>query len=471
MTVCLLEAGPSDEGDERILDLRRWASLAGTELVPTFAVNAATGSNRDLLHCRAVVLGGCGSHNQCIALAPPDVDLRGWEESGAAGWGPDGTRAALARVLDRVHVEEALHENACAAAFVDAAQALGLPLATFSSRELEDGVGWLPLNARGHRRQSSSVAYLHPIRGLPDNLTIRVEATALRVLLDESGAAVGVETAAGPVYASREVILSAGAFETPKLLLLSGIGPRRELAQHGIQIRHDLPGVGENLLDHPECTLVWAASSPVPRGVAQDWEVACFARSDPALATPDVMVHFGTIPFDGAGRAAGSAAEHAIWMTPNVTRPKSVGRLSLRSAASMDPPVLDFRYFTDAEGHDARVFLAGARLARRLASTPPLSKWIAREIVPGSDIVEDAELSAYLRRHATTVHHPAGTCRMGALDDTLAVCDPQLRVRGVGRLRIADASIFPSMISVNPNLTCMMIGEICAELVLGGRRT
>ncbi|MEI7760828.1 MAG: GMC oxidoreductase, partial [Thermoleophilia bacterium] len=277
---------------------------------------------------------------------------------------------------------------------------------------------------------------------------------------------IGVETATGPVFASREVILCAGAFETPKLLLLSGIGPRTELARHGIQVRHDLPGVGENLLDHPECTLVWAASRAVPRGVAQDWEVACFARSDPAYATPDVMIHFGTMPFDGIDGVAGSVAEHAIWMTPNITSPGSVGRLSLRSAVPTDQPVLDFRYFTDAAGHDERVFLAGARLARRLAATPPLSHWIAHEIVPGSDIADDAALLAYLRRHATTVHHPAGTCRMGAPGDTRAVCDPQLRVRGVGRLRIADASIFPSMIGVNPNLTCMMIGERCAELVL-----
>jgi choline dehydrogenase-like flavoprotein len=154
-------------------------------------------------------------------------------------------------------------------------------------------------------------------------------------------------------------------------------------------------------------------------------------------------------------------------LTPNVTRARSQGVLRLRSADPSVPPVIDFRYFTDPDDHDERVLLAGVKLARRIAEQPALRGWVERELAPGINVQSDVELSEYARRTANTVYHPAGTCRMGAADDPLAVVDPALRVRGAGRLRVADASIFPTMIGVNPCLTCMMIGEKCADLVRG----
>jgi choline oxidase len=469
VSVCLLEAGPSDEGDGRILEIARWADLAGSELVRSYGVEAGVDANAGLQHSRAFVLGGCGSHNQAIAFTAPSADLRRWEELGASGWGPEGTRPFFDRVLGSVHVEEAPPENKCAAAFVAAAVGAGYPRISFADPDFQEGVGWLRLNVRDGLRQSSSVAYLHPLAASPPNLTIRTETTALRLVLDEDRVT-GVETTGGGVGARRETVVSCGALESPRLLLLSGIGPRSELERLGIPAHVDLPGVGENLLDHPEASIVWAAARSVPLDVVQNWESALFVRTDPSLESPDVMIHFGTMPaLEGYLPPGFPTADHAFWMTPNVTRPKSVGRLGLRSADRSVPPTLDFRYY--AEPGDADAVLQGLRISRRLAETPPLRDWVEQELIPGSDVRSDEELLSYARRHGTTVHHPAGTCRMGSTDDDLAVVDPSLRVRGVGSLRIADASVFPAMIGVNLNLTCMMIGEKCADLVQGTGRS
>lgn len=466
-TVCLIEAGPSDEEDPRILEIGRWTSLVGTELVRDFAVEPQPRGNSDLLHSRAYVLGGCASHNQAIAVRPPAADLETWERLGAAGWGPAGTAPFYERVLARVHVEEPPPLNACAAAFVEAGAQAGLPVVSFADPEVGAGVGWLPLNVRGGTRQSSSVAYLHPLARVPPTLTVLTETVVRKIVLDGSGAAAGVETSRGPIRAHREVVLCAGAIETPKLLLLSGIGPGAHLHEVGVPVVHDLPGVGERLLDHPEATVIWEASRPVPTGVVQDWEAGAIARMEPADELPGVMIHFGTMPAREEWLPPGvQGAEHAFWMTPNVMRPRSRGVLRLRSADPGDPPRIDPRYYTDAGGHDERAILAGVKLARRIAAQPALAAWVGRELVPGGAVQTDDEVSAFARRHGTTVQHPAGTCRLGAPDDLGAVVDPALRVRGVGRLRIADASVFPEQIGVNINITCMMVGEKCADLVL-----
>jgi choline oxidase len=400
-------------------------------------------------------------------MVPPASDLEAWVQAGAAGWGPEESRPYFDRVLERVHVEEVPHENECASAFVEAARGAGLPLVSFADPEAGEGVGWLRLNVRHGLRQSSSVAYLHPLLDRrSSSFTVLTGTAALRVLLDAHGDATGLETTGGRVDARRELVLCAGAIETPKLLLLSGLGPGRHLRDVGVPVVHELPGVGEHLLDHPEGTVIWEAARSVPTGVVQDWEAAAFARSEPELERPDVMIHFGTMPARQEWLPAGvRGAEHAFWMTPNVMRPRSHGVLRLRSSDPAAPPRIDPRYFTDREGHDERMMLAGMQLARRIAATAPLRSWVAREVVPGDAVRGAGELARFAREHGTTVQHLAGTCRMGAPDDAGAVVGPDLRVRGTGRLRIADASIFPEQIGVNINLTCMMIGERCAELV------
>jgi choline oxidase len=465
-SVCLVEAGPSEEGDVRVLEVRRWASLVGSELVRTFPVEPQQRGNSRLVHSRAYVLGGCSSHNEAIAFRAPDVDMDAWERLGAAGWGPGGTGPFFERVLERVHVEAAPAGNPCATAFVEAALQAGFPLVSYEDPNLREGVGRLRLNVRGPLRQSSSVAYLRGPARRPAGLTVLTETAVRRLLFADGRTVAAAETTRGELRARREVILACGAIETPKLLLLSGVGPGDELAELGIPVVHDLPGVGRHLLDHPEGTAIWAASRTVPTGVSQDWEAALFARSAPTLEQPDVMIHFGTMPADAASVPPGApTAEHAFWMTPNVTRPRSEGRLRLRSPDPGDPPLLDPRYFTDPDGHDERVLLAGMKLARHLAAQPALRAWVAAELVPGPSVEDDEALSEYARANGTTVHHPAGTCRMGRRDDPLAVVDSDLRVLGLQGLRVADASVFPAMIGVNICLTVMMVGEKCADLV------
>ena len=465
-SICLVEAGPSDENQSRVLELRRWMELLGSDLDYDYEISPQERGNGLIRHSRGRVLGGCSSHNSAISFRTPDVDLREWESLGADGWGPEEIGPYLDRVTERVHRETVEPENACGVAFVEAAQQAGFPLVRFNEEDFREGVGWFTLNQRDGIRQSSSVAYLHPLDELPPNLTLLTDTPIRKILLDDHGDAIGAETGRGNIYAGREVIVCCGAFDTPKLLLLSGIGPEEHLRGTGVKPLVDLPGVGENLLDHPEGIVMWEASRPVPTVSTQFWEAGLFACTDSSLEHPDVMFHFGTVPFGINTEPLGyPTADQAFCITPNVMRAKSRGVVRLRSSEPSDPPLIDFRYFTDPEGHDERVMLEGVKLARRIAEQPALKSWVGRELAPGTGVQEDGELSEYARRTANTVYHPAGTCRMGAADDPLAVVDPELRVRGVGRLRVADASIFPTMIGTNPCMTCMIIGEKCADLV------
>jgi choline oxidase len=278
---------------------------------------------------------------------------------------------------------------------------------------------------------------------------------------------VGVQTAGGPIYAEREVIVSCGAFDSPKLLLNSGIGPAGHLRSVGMHVVHDLPGVGEHLLDHPEGVVNWELSRPMPPEAVNFWEIGIFEKTQPDLPAPDLMMHLGIVVFDMQTKPAGyPTAEHGFSLTPNVTRAKSEGTVQLRSADPADPPRIDFRYFTDPEGHDERVMVAGVRRAREIAAQGALREWIRCELTPGAGVQSDTAISEYVRSTANTVYHPAGTCKMGAAADPSAVVDPQLRVCGVQGLRVADASVFPTMIGVNPNITVMMIGERCADFCL-----
>lgn len=467
--VGLIEAGPPDAPDRRILELRNWPQLLGSELDFDYRIEPQARGNGRIRHSRGRVLGGCSSHNSAIAFRTPDIDLRAWERRGARAWGPEAVLPFFERIGQRVPLELAPPDNACAAAFVEAAQQAGFPLIDFRQANSGEGVGWFVLNKRGPLRASSSVAYLHPLDRLPERLTLLTDTPVSRLLIDGHGDAVGAASERGTLRARREVVLCAGAFDSPKLLLLSGIGAADHLRSVGIPLRVDLPGVGAHLIDHPEGIVMWESARPVPPVSTQFWEAGLFVRTDPGLEAPDLMFHFGTVPFDINTAPLGyPTAEQAFCLTPNVTRACSEGMVRLRSADPAAPPVIDPRYFTDPAGHDERVMLAGVKLARRIVDQPALRAWVMRELAPGLAVQSDADLSEYARRTANTVYHPAGTCRMGATDDPLAVVDPQLRVRGMRKLRVADASIFPSMIGVNPCLTCMMIGERCAAFILGG---
>ena len=346
-------------------------------------------------------------------------------------------------------------------------KALGVAIREdFNAQPFADGTGFFPVGYYPETgiRSSSSVAYLHPHLDRP-NLTIRTGTWAYK--LDTEGDRVtGVRVDDGEVIRGREYVLCAGAIDTPRLLLLSGIGPAADLERIGIEVALDLPGVGEHLLDHPESIILWEATRPLPAESVMDADAGLFVRRDPAATRPDLMFHLYQLPFTvNTERLGYDVPVHGFGMTPNIPRPRSVGRLWLIDADPKTKPALDFRYFTDPGGYDAQTIVDGLRIAREVAATEPFKSWILREIAPGPQLQTDEELSAYGRAVHHTVYHPAGTCRMGAVTDELAVVDPELRLRGFTNVRIADASVLPVMTSVNPVVTVLLIGERAADLI------
>jgi choline oxidase len=467
ISVCLMEAGPTDDGNLEVLSLQNWPNLLGTDLDYDYRIEEQARGNSLIRHSRGRVLGGCSSHNSCIAFRAPHYDMNSWQHLGCEGWGASETELYFERVFEQVFIDKAPTINPLSLAFLEAAHQAGFDLLTFNiDGELREGVGIFQLNARNGLRQSSAQAYIHPLLPSARNLTVLTNTTANKIALDESNVAYAVETDTSIIEASREIVLCCGTFDTPKLLLLSGIGPRSHLDQMGIPLKVELAGVGENLLDHPEGVIIWEANLPVSDETTQYWEVGLFSKVFPASPLPDVMFHFGLVPFDWNTVPLGyPTARYGFSITPNVLRAKSAGVVRLRSRNPKDAPIIDFRYFTDPEGYDEAVLLAGMKLARSIANQPALQRWFKRELAPGSQVQDERELSHYTRCTANTVYHPAGTCRMGASDQPLTVVDPELRVKGAHHLRVADASIFPTMISVNPCITCMMIGEKCAGLL------
>ncbi|SFB85705.1 GMC family oxidoreductase [Streptomyces aidingensis] len=476
-TVALIEGGPSDLDRPEVLTLRRWMGLLGGELDYDYPTTVQPHGNSHIRHSRARVLGGCSSHNTLISFKPLPSDWAEWEAAGAAGWGADAMEPYWARLRNRIVPVGAADRNAIARDFVTAAHhALGVPLIEGFNREpFTEGTGFFDLayHPETNQRSSASAAYLHPHLRAGDrpHLTLLLETWAYRVELGRDGRVRGVRVrgadgALSLLRARREVVLCAGAVDTPRLLLHSGIGPARDLEKLDIPVVHDLPGVGENLLDHPESVIVWETHGPIPDNSAMDSDAGLFVRRDPASPGPDLMFHFYQIPFtDNPERLGYRRPPHGVSMTPNIPKPRSRGRLYLTSADPAVKPALDFRYFSDPDGYDARTLVDGIRIAREVARQEPLAGWLGREVCPGPELVTDEELSAYARRAAHTVYHPAGTCRMGAPDDPLAVVDPALRVRGLANLRIADASVFPTIPAVNPMVGVLMTGERAAALL------
>ncbi len=467
ISVCLIEAGPTDEGRSDILALKNWPNLLGTDLDYDYRIEAQLRGNSLIRHSRGRMLGGCSSHNSCIAFRAPHYDMDTWAKLGCEGWAASETQQYFDRVFDKVYIEKHPLINPLSQAFLDAAQEIGFPRVSFNEYgELLEGVGIFHLNAKNGIRQSSSQAYIHPILKSARNLTVLTNVCVNKVLIDDSKNAYAVETDTTTLIANREIILSCGTFDTPKLLLLSGIGPGQHLQDIGILVIVELPGVGKHLIDHPEGVMNWETNRPVSDETTQYWEVGLFTRVLPSSPIPDLMFHFGLVPFDLNTAPLGyPTASYGFSITPNVPRAKSEGTLRLRSRDAKDAPLIDFRYFTDSEGYDETIMLKGMKLARQIAMQPALKKWIKRELSPGIEIRDDNEVIEYARLTANTVYHPAGTCKMGDVHNPQTVVDSKLRVKGVNGLRVADASIFPSMVSVNPCISCMMIGEKCADFL------
>ncbi|MCX4512759.1 MULTISPECIES: GMC family oxidoreductase [Streptomyces] len=474
VTVAVIEGGPSDVGREDVLTLRRWMGLLGGELDYDYPTTEQPRGNSHIRHSRARVLGGCSSHNTLIAFRPLPSDWDEWAEAGADGWDAAAMDPYFDRLLNNIVPVDEADRNAIARDFVESALgALGVPrVEGFNKKPFHEGVGFFDLayHPENNKRSSASVAYLHPVMDRRPNLTLLLETWAYRLELDGTTArGVHVRTQDGReqlVRARREVIVCAGAVDTPRLLLHSGIGPKADLEALGIPAVHDLPGVGENLLDHPESVIVWETHGPIPENSAMDSDAGLFVRRDENERGPDLMFHFYQIPFtDNPERLGYERPEYGVSMTPNIPKPRSRGRLYLTSADAEVKPALDFRYFTDEDDYDGRTLVDGIRIAREIAKTEPLASWLKREVCPGPEVTGEEELGEYARKVAHTVYHPAGTCRMGAPTDERAVVSPDLKVRGLDGIRIADASVFPTMPAVNPMIGVLMVGEKCADLL------
>ena len=488
--ILLIEAGPSDFLDDRVLLLKDWLNLLGGELDYDYPTTEQPNGNSNIRHSRAKVLGGCSSHNTLISFRPFEYDCQRWEEQGCKGWDFKTFTRVLDNLRNTVQPVHAKHRNQLCLDWVQSCStALDIPVIPDYNQEirntgaLRQGVGFFSVsyNPDDGRRSSASVAYIHPIlRGEEKrpNLTILTNTWVSR--LNVSGSRVtgiNIKLSDGTAHTLRaraETILCAGAVDTPRLLLLSGLGPAQQLSSLNIPVVRNLQGVGENLLDHPESIILWELNKPVPlnqttmdsdAGIFLRREVPNAAGSDGDVA--DIMMHCYQIPFVfNTARLGYDTPKDAFCMTPNIPRPRSRGKLYLVSADPSVKPALNFRYFTDPEGYDAATIVAGLRAAREIAKQAPFSDWIKREVAPGPAITSDADLSEYGRKVAHTVYHPAGTTKMGDVaTNPMAVVDPELKIRGLEGVRIADAGVFPEMPTVNPMLTVLGIGERAAEMI------
>ncbi|KAF2457828.1 hypothetical protein BDY21DRAFT_17549 [Lineolata rhizophorae] len=488
--ILLIEAGPSDYMDDRVLLLKDWLSLLGGELDYDYGTTEQPMGNSHIRHSRAKVLGGCSSHNTLISFRPFEYDCQVWERKGCTGWSFKTFTRVLDNLRNAIQPVHYRHRNQLCRDWVQAcSSALDVPIIHDFNHEirnkgaLKTGVGFFSVayNPDDGRRSSASVAYIHPILNGQEkrpNLTILTNAWASKVDV-VGGRAKGVTLKLQngeerSLVAKAETILCAGAVDTPRLMLLSGLGPKKQLEDLSIPVVRDIPGVGENLLDHPESIIIWELNKPVPQNqTTMDSDAGIFLRrqipnaagNDGEIA--DIMMHCYQIPFClNTSRLGYETPIDAFCMTPNIPRPRSRGRIYLTSADPSVKPALDFRYFTDPEGYDAATIVAGLRAARKVAQQEPFRSWIKREVAPGPKLQTDEELSEYGRRVAHTVYHPAGTTKMGDVTkDPLAVVDPTLRVRDVQGLRVADAGVFPEMTSINPMLTVLGVGERAAELI------
>ena len=479
-SVLLLEAGPRG----RKLEVRIPAAFSKLfESEVDWAFRTAPQEHldgREVFFPLGRTLGGSSAINAMMVLRGHRADQDAWP----AGWSWETVEpyyaASGAGPFPRA---DARDRNPLTAAFVESAVAEGLPRRDDLNEPDNEGVGFVPVSQRRGRRFSVADGYLRPVWRRP-NLTVVTEARATRVVVEE-GRAVGVQYRLGDVegvaLAGSEVIVSAGAIGSPRLLLGSGIGPADELRAVGISVTHDLPGVGKNLRDHLANGVV-AATAPGVRTLTSAesipnvirWlvagrgplssnvaEGAAFVRSLPDLVAPDLELIFAPVPFQDEGLV--QPTREGVTVAAILLQPRSVGEVRLRSADPLAAPIVDPRYLSDAGGHDAEVLLAGVRLARRILAQEPLAGQIAEEILPGAAAQDDDALLAHIRAASQTLYHPIGTCRMG--DDELAVVDPELRVRGLAGLRVVDASVIPAPPRGHTNWPTVMLAERAAGLI------
>jgi len=455
---------------------------------------------RRLAAPRGKVIGGSSSINGMVYVRGHAEDFNHWEAAGATGWGfadvlpyfekmetAHGGEAGWRGTSGPLHVRRGQADNPLFQSFIDAGRQAGFELTDDYNGRKQEGFGLMEQTIHHGRRWSVANAYLKPALKRP-NLRL-VRCFARRVLI-EDGRAIGVEVErAGKtetVRAGREVIVAASAFNSPKLLMLSGIGPAAHMKEHGIAVVADRPGVGANLQDHlelyvqQECTqpiTLYSKLNPVSKaaigaewlffrsgpGASNHFEAAAFVRSKAGVDYPDIQFHFLPVAIRYDGKAA--ARSHGFQAHVGPMRSPSRGSVTLRSADAKADPVIRFNYMsTPSDWEDFRHCI---RLARELFAQPAFDPYRGREIAPGPEIRSDEALDAFIADHAESAYHPCGTCRMGRPDDPHAVVDPQCRVIGVDRLRVADSSTFPRITNGNLNAPSIMLGEKAADHILG----
>ena len=477
-TVLLLEAG----GVQTLPEISRpqdWPKLrySSANWGESSVVQTATGTAIPLARGRG--LGGSSAINVMTFTRGHRDSYDAWVGAGAKGWGFDDLLPFMKRSETATARDPALRGRSgplivtppaplspLMAACWDAALECGHPRADDVSGGLEEGFGPPDQNIVDGRRQSSADAYLTPVTGRP-NLHVVTEATVHRLRLSPGSPArctgLDYRTGAGDtvsVACRGEVVSAAGTVGSAQLLLLSGIGPAAQLREHGVAVQVDLPGVGANLHDHPVCPVIYLPARPVPPTRTNHGEVLGLLRSRYAGASADLQIVFIDVPVPPPGHAPAPAG---YTIRPSLMTPYSRGTVRLASADPTAPPLQDPNYYADER--DVRVMVDGLRIAREIGEAAALAPWRDRELLPGPDPRDEAELAAYVRTGLGSYSHLVGTCRIGTDED--AVVDLELRVRGVDGLRVADASVMPSVVSSNTNATVYAIAERAAALITG----
>ncbi len=448
---------------------------------------------------RGRVLGGSSSINGLIVIRGQPEDYDRWARAGAPGWAWNDVLPYFIKLESNAdHTGDQLHgangplpvtsirrRHELIEAFIASAQANGVPRTNDFNGRAQEGAGYFQLTTRNGWRMSAADAYLRPAQKRA-NLAVLTDSQVVRILF-EGRQAVGIVCSQGKemrtIKARRGVILSAGAIQSPHLLMLSGVGPAAHLQEHGVPVLIDRAAVGQNLQDHLQFRLIYKCAKAITTNDALrsvwgkaklglEWllfrtgafavginQGGLFARLMANAKSPDIQFHVATLSADMAGGKVHDFS--GFTMSVCQLRPESRGHIALASADPLERPRVHANYLATAADLDFAV--ASIRFARKLAATEPLASLITAEVTPGPQIASDADILAFARQNGATIFHPAGTCRMGADDD--AVVDPRLRVRGIDRLWVADCSVMPTLVSGNTNIPAMMIAEKAADMI------
>jgi choline dehydrogenase-like flavoprotein len=498
--VALIEAGGRDDnwivttpGALALMvpsKLNNWAF----DTVPQSGLNGRVGYQP-----RGKGLGGSSSINAMVYIRGHSSDYDHWASLGNAGWSYAEVLPIFKRCEDNADFDGEYHgksgplpvsrlrtDNPVQQTFLEAAREAQFRIREDFNADEQEGLGLYQVTQKNGERWSAARAYIFPHMTTRANLRVETNARATRVLF-EGKRATGVDIRQGheirKLFARREVIVSSGAFQSPQLLMLSGVGDGAILAKHGIATTHHLPGVGQNLQDHPDFIFVYQSDSPhftgtSFRGIARQIraivkyrrkrrgpmtsnfaECGGFLKTRPDLDVPDIQLHFGMAMVDDHGRKFHWGSGFSCHVC--LLRPNSRGSVSLHSADPTAPPAIDPNFFGDPD--DLEKMVLGFKTTRRLMQTPALKALQKRDMFT-ADVRSDDDIRALLRAHVDTVYHPVGTCKMG-VNDPLAVVDPTLKVYGLEGLRVVDASIMPTLIGGNTNAPSIMIGEKAADMI------